>query len=139
MILRFLLLLIIFLTTSCNEKLQDKDHLCNNINHKSLLNNDQTEQSNHLKFSLLGIASNNEAHLQRTNIRLRIVQRTFNKRKLFSNNALTVFFKNNLLKNLAQKRLFLCHLRYYSGSLLHILCKLTVSQPHSRSFFVTPM
>ena len=137
--LRFLLLLIIFLTTSCNEKLQDKDHLCNNINHKSLLNNDQTEQSNNLKFSLLGIASNNDAHLQRTNIRLRIVQRTFDNRKLFSNNVLTVFFKKNLLKNLAQKRLFLCHLRYYSGSLLHILCKLTVSQPHSRSFFVTPM
>ena len=139
MILRFLLLLIIFLTTSCNEKLQDKDHLCNNINHKSLLNNDQTEQSNNLKFSLLGIASNNEAHLQRTNIRLRIVQRTFDNRKLFSNNVLTVYFKHNLLKNLAQKRLFLCHLRYYSGSLLHILCKLTVFQPHSRSFFVTPM
>ena len=77
MILRFLLLLIIFLTTSCNEELQDKVHLCNNIYHKSLLHNDQTEQSNHLKFSLLGIASNNEAHLQRTNIRLRIVQRTF--------------------------------------------------------------
>ena len=126
MICRFLILVIILFSTSCIEETRDVEAVCDAVCQKPILTNDTTDNAQNLCFSWFGLVVSNDAHFLRNDARMRTVQRTIEKRKILSANSLTVISKTNLLKHLAQKRLLLCHLRHYGGSLLHLLCKLSL-------------
>lgn len=125
MIFRFLILVIILLSASCNGKLQNADKVCVAECQESFLNGDNSDNTQNVIFSWFGLIANDCAPVIRTNARLRPVHRIFEKRKLLSNNALTVIFSTNILKHLAQKRLFVCHLKNFGGTLLYFSCKLS--------------
>ena len=126
MIYRFLILVIILLSASCRVETQDVEAASDAVCQKPILKSDTTDNAQNLCFSWFGLVAGNDAHILRNNARMRNVQRTIDKRKTLSDNSLTIISKTNPLKHLAQKRLFLCHLRHYGGSLLHLLCKLSL-------------
>ena len=126
MILRFLILVIVLLSTSCGGSLQEVGTVCAADCQESFIDNDNADQTQNLGFSWFGLIVSNDAPVLRTSARLRPIQRVMEKRKTFTANALTIIISTNILKHLAQKRLLLCHLNNLGGSLLHFLCKLTV-------------
>ena len=126
MILRFLILVIVLLSTSCGGSLQEVGTVCAADCQESFIDNDNADQAQTLGFSWFGLIVSNDAPVLRTTARLRPIQRVMEKRKTLTANALTIIISTNILKHLAQKRRLLCHLNNLGGSLLHFLCKLTV-------------
>ena len=125
MIYRFLILLTICISISCNIFLQDADCCCNISSNSSVLETDDSDNPQNINFSWFAIADSEAVPMLRTEESLRPAQRTYDKRKLFSFNTLIVSF-DSTFKHLSQKRLLLCHLNNIGGSLLHFLCKLSL-------------
>ncbi|MBQ3657529.1 MAG: hypothetical protein II956_11880 [Bacteroidales bacterium] len=126
MIFRLLILVIILFSTSCDFKLQEKTDICNSDFQKSVLENNDTDNTQNLGFSWFGLVITNDAPVLRTVARIRPVQRHIEKRKTFSYNSLVIISDDNPLKYLAQERLMFCHLKHFGGTLLHFLCKLSL-------------
>lgn len=126
MIYRFLILVIILLSTSCGETLQNVENVCVTKYQDSFTNSDDNDNSQNLNFSWFAIVFDECTPVLRTNARTRTVQRTFEKRKQFTINTFNISTSSNIFKHLSQKRLLLCHLNNIGGSLLHFLCKLSL-------------